>query len=164
MKLRQIVKNKRTLKKIIIAITAIVAMIAGTVVGNKTCTPLTTINQVQQIQDNIVIKNNSVRRASQLNKNINLNGATKMRMTCTAYEGDPITATGVRPIPYYTLAADPRILPYGTKVYIPKFNAIFEVQDTGSAIRGNRLDIFMNSYKECMDFGIRDLEIYVLQE
>ena len=159
MKLRHYVRRKSTLKKIIIAITAIVAMIAGTVVGSKTYTPLTTINQVQQMQDDIAIKN-SDRRASSL-KHIE---GKRMKFVCTAYCNDPVTYTGNKPIPFKTLAADLSVLPLGTKVYIPMFDKVFIVDDVGGAIKGNRVDIYMNTYKQAMDFGIRELEIIILDK
>jgi 3D (Asp-Asp-Asp) domain-containing protein len=52
----------------------------------------------------------------------------------------------------------------GTKVYIPMFKKVFVVDDVGGAIKGKRLDIYMNTYKQAMDFGIRDLEIIILDK
>jgi 3D (Asp-Asp-Asp) domain-containing protein len=57
-------------------------------------------------------------------------------------------------IPYHTIAVDPRVIPLGTVVYIPEVegirlptgeihNGFFFAHDTGSAIQGGRIDIFV---------------------
>jgi 3D (Asp-Asp-Asp) domain-containing protein len=159
MKLKHYVTRKASLKRILLFVSTVLLTMFGTIVGQKTYEPITPINYVQQINDNISIKND-VRRASSM-KHIN---GTRMKFTCTAYCNDPITYTGNKPIPFYTLAADPSILPMGTKVYIPMFKKVFVVDDVGGAIKGKRLDIYMNTYKQAMDFGIRDLEIIILDK
>lgn len=86
----------------------------------------------------------------------------KMQVGATAYYGDTITSTGVKPIVGRTIAVDPKVIPYGTKVYIPQLNKVFIAEDCGSAIKGNRIDIFMNSYDECMNWGYKDITIIIL--
>ena len=51
---------------------------------------------------------------------------------------------------------------FGTKVYIPYFQKVFVVLDRGSAIKGNRIDIWMPDKKSAIEFGKRKLEIYIL--
>lgn len=87
--------------------------------------------------------------------------ARKMKMTCTAYTDDPITYMGT-PTHWGVIAVDPNVIPLGTKVYIPQFNMIFSCEDVGGAIKGSRIDIFMDSYYSCMQFGMQDLDVYVL--
>lgn len=71
------------------------------------------------------------------------------------------TASGTWP-GHGTIAADTSVLPFGTKV---KINGhIYRVEDTGSDIRGNRIDIFMDSKSDCLKFGRRTLEIKILEE
>lgn len=86
----------------------------------------------------------------------------KMQVGATAYYGDTITSTGVKPIVGRTIAVDPKVIPYGTKVYIPQLNKVFIAEDCGSAIKGNRIDIFMNTYDECMNWGYKDITIIIL--
>lgn len=86
-----------------------------------------------------------------------------LKVRATAYCGDTITSTGVRPVEGTTIAVDPKVIPYGTKVYIPEFNKVFIAQDCGSAIKGNRIDIFMNDYDRCMEWGIKNITIYILK-
>ena len=59
------------------------------------------------------------------------------------------------------VAVDPRVIPYYTKLYIPGY-CMAMAGDTGGAIRGHRIDLFMNSVWECYQWGRRDVEIYVL--
>ena len=54
----------------------------------------------------------------------------------------------------------------GTIIYIPYFadypnGGWFIAQDTGGAIKGNKIDVFMNNIRECNNFGRRNLECYV---
>ena len=80
--------------------------------------------------------------------------------------GNTKTATGATARSYYTVATDPRYYPMGTIFYIPYFancpnGGWFVAQDTGGAIKGNKLDVYMDSYSQCTTFGRRNLECYV---
>ncbi len=81
---------------------------------------------------------------------------------CCGSYANGITASGDTATAGYTVAASPDI-PFGTKLYIPYFDRIFEVQDRGSAIQGTRLDIYFNTHDEALRFGIKDLEVYILE-
>ena len=81
----------------------------------------------------------------------------------TAYCNDPITAIGVKPRPMHTLAIDPKFVKYGTKIYIPYFDTIFTCEDCGGKIKGKRCDVYMSTYRQCMDFGIRNLEVWIIE-
>ena len=84
-----------------------------------------------------------------------------MVVSATAYSGDGITATGTKPR-WGTIAVDPRVIPYGTKVYIPQFNQVFIAEDCGGGIKGNKIDIFMNSNSQCINWGVRNISIQIL--
>lgn len=80
--------------------------------------------------------------------------------------GNTATASGARARANYTIATDPRYYPMGTIIYIPYFancpnGGWFISQDTGGAIKGNKIDVFMSTYSECTTFGRRNLECYV---
>ena len=81
-----------------------------------------------------------------------------MAMEATAYlptdgSNAGVTAMGI-PATYGVVAVDPRIIPLGTKVYIPGYGEAVAA-DTGGAIRGYKIDLCMESYSEAMDFGRR---------
>ena len=59
-------------------------------------------------------------------------------------------------------AVDPRMIPYYTKMYIPGYGMAI-AGDTGGAIVGHRIDLFMDSLYECYQWGRRDVEIYILE-
>ena len=78
-----------------------------------------------------------------------------------AYTGDGITATGTVP-KYGTIAVDPTVIPYGTKVYIKELDKVFTAEDCGGAIKGNTIDIFMTTEEQCNNWGIRNITIEIL--
>ena len=61
--------------------------------------------------------------------NIDENNVTSLDVTATAYAGDTITSTGTVPVAGSTIAVDPNVIPYGSKVYIPEFNKVFTAED-----------------------------------
>ncbi len=79
--------------------------------------------------------------------------------------GDPgydITSTGVPAIQGITVAVDPSVIPYGTKLYIPGVGYRI-AQDTGGAIIGDHIDVFFNSVQVALDFGVkRNVPVYIL--
>lgn len=78
--------------------------------------------------------------------------------------GDPgygITASGAPVREGHTLACPPE-MPFGTRVYIPHFGRTFTCEDRGGAIRGNRLDVYMESVEDARQFGRRELKAEVI--
>lgn len=75
------------------------------------------------------------------------------------------TASGAKATAWYTIAAG-KGYPMGTIIYIPYFKdkpngGWFVVQDRGGSISNNKIDIYMNTYNECISFGRRNLECYI---
>ena len=68
------------------------------------------------------------------------------------------TATGTTPTPGRTIAADPKVLPYGTTVIINDHEYI--VEDCGGAIKGNRIDVLVDTHAEAMKLGTYTTEVY----
>ena len=92
--------------------------------------------------------------------------AAVMTMEATAYlpgdgGGAGITATGI-PATYGVAAVDPSIIPLGSRLYIPGYGEAIAA-DTGGAIYGYRIDLCMESYSEAMNFGRRDVTVYILK-
>lgn len=87
----------------------------------------------------------------------------KMQVRATAYAGHQLTSTGGYAKVNRTIAVDPRIIPYKSKIYIPELNFIGVAEDCGSAIKQNRIDIFMATESQCIQWGIRNITIYVLE-
>ena len=89
-------------------------------------------------------------------------------MQATAY--DPTagskTAMGTR-ARVGAVAVDPKVIPLGSKLYIESMDGFptygyATAEDTGGAIKGNRIDLFYNSNAEANRFGRRNVKVYVL--
>ena len=89
-----------------------------------------------------------------------------LTMVATAYlptdgNGMGITKMGTR-ARYGEIAVDPKVIPLGTKVFIPGYG-VAVAEDTGGDILGNRVDLCMESYDACMNLGRRTVLVYILE-
>ncbi len=95
--------------------------------------------------------------------------AKALRMTGTAYTAgigavDTVTATGTT-VHVGVVAVDPRVIPLGSRLFIEAAKGSFVygtavAEDTG--VRGNVIDLYMNSYDDCINFGCRPVNVYIL--
>lgn len=73
-----------------------------------------------------------------------------------------ITYSGVRAEEGRTVAVDPKVIPLGSTVYIEGVG-IRKAEDTGSAIKGSKIDVFMNDVSEARTFGVkRNVKVFLL--
>lgn len=85
----------------------------------------------------------------------------------TAYHGDGLTATGTIPVRVdggiSTISVDPRVIPLGSLVYVEGYGKAIAA-DTGGAIKGNIIDVFVNSQEEAYSWWGRryDVPVYIL--
>jgi 3D (Asp-Asp-Asp) domain-containing protein len=81
----------------------------------------------------------------------------------TAYSLSGRTASGMR-VAKGVIAADPRVLPLGTRVRLDAgpYSGEYVVADTGSAVRGRKIDVWVPSYAEACRFGRRTIKLSVL--
>ena len=89
-----------------------------------------------------------------------------LTMNATAYcETGSKTATGVWPTRnsngVSTVAVDPNVIPLGTKLYIEGYGYAIAA-DTGGAIKGNKIDLYMNSNSECINFGRPNVTVHIV--
>ena len=77
----------------------------------------------------------------------------------TAYTGGGTTATGTH-ARVGEIAVDPRVIPLGTSVYVEGFG-VLRAEDTGGAIKGNIIDIYMSSKSACRSWGRRNVTVYL---
>lgn len=98
---------------------------------------------------------------------LNVTSVKKLKVEATAYSGDGITASGVKtkrePDGESTIAVDPSVIPLGSKVYVENYGYAIAA-DTGGAIKGNIIDLFMDSESECEEWGRRNVNIYIIEE
>ena len=98
---------------------------------------LSNVKKSTQVSTDDTYKENKETTKSNTNTN-----RKHMSVVATAYTGDGITSTGTKP-KWGTIAVDPSVIPYGTKVYIPQFGQTFIAEDCGGAIKGNKIDIYI---------------------
>ena len=156
MRFRQRVFNKKTIAILLAAVMSFTAVFTSAA-QVKNISSHNNIEQ-QEIVQAIELKSSDTYR---VNKQM-INNSKHMRVGATAYTNDPITSTGTKPTEGRTIAVDPTVIPYGSKVYIPQFDRVFIAEDCGSAIKGNRIDIYMDDYNRCMEFGFKTIDIYIL--
>jgi len=84
--------------------------------------------------------------------------------TATAYSLRGRTASG-RPVTRGLIAADPRVLPIGTRVRVDAgaWSGEYLVADTGGSVKGRRIDIWTPTSHEAMRFGRRLVKLTVLE-
>lgn len=71
------------------------------------------------------------------------------------------TATGTWPS-RGTVAVDPRVIPLGTELHIEGYGPAVAA-DTGGAIQGQKIDLYMDSEHECLQWGRRQVEVRVIE-
>jgi 3D (Asp-Asp-Asp) domain-containing protein len=90
----------------------------------------------------------------------------RLRFTATAYCKGTTTASGVQ-VRTGIAAADPDLLPVGSVVQIDnlpaKYNGVYTIMDTGPAVQGRKIDVYMWSCYEAIDFGRQSILLTVLR-
>ncbi|MBQ8317842.1 MAG: 3D domain-containing protein [Lachnospiraceae bacterium] len=74
---------------------------------------------------------------------------------------NPTTASGTRATQGRTIATDTSVIPFGSKVVIN--GKVYTAEDTGGAIKGNRIDIYFESHTEALYFGRQKAQVYLVQ-
>lgn len=117
-------------------------------------------NQIITIQSS-----NSKDNISYLPTNSSGSYISTYSMTATAYTGGTYTAMGLRPVRdpngLSSVAVDPNVIPLGSKVYVEGYGYAI-ASDTGGAIKGNKIDLYMNSVQECFAFGRRTVTVHLV--
>ena len=81
---------------------------------------------------------------------------------CCGKWADGITASGKTATAGRTIATDPKVIPLGSKVVINGWEYVAE--DTGGAIKGNRIDIYVDDHKEALNLGKYKAEVQQVRE
>lgn len=79
--------------------------------------------------------------------------------SCAGQWAGAATASGTRPQENRTIAVDKRIIPLGTKVQIG--DEMYVAEDTGGAIKGNKIDVYYSSHGKAMAHGVKYQKIRV---
>jgi len=90
----------------------------------------------------------------------------RLSFVATAYCKGTITASGAA-VRSGIAAGDPALLPVGSVVQVDnlpdKYNGVYTIMDTGPAVQGRHIDIYMWSCYEALDFGRRPIRLTVLR-
>ncbi len=95
-----------------------------------------------------------------------LHRAHWIRCTATAYSVQGETADGDFTKYRQTIAADPNVIPLGSRVQIKgagRWSGIYTVTDTGRKIRGNSVDIFIPDPAAAKEFGKKSVRVRILR-
>jgi 3D (Asp-Asp-Asp) domain-containing protein len=88
--------------------------------------------------------------------------ATAYTASCEGCSGITKTGINIKENPdKKVIAVDPSVIPLGSKVYVEGFGEAIAA-DTGSAIKGNRIDVFIPSKQDAIDFGVKKLKVTIL--
>ncbi|MBE6052731.1 MAG: hypothetical protein E7212_02280 [Clostridium sartagoforme] len=97
--------------------------------------------------------------------NTNETSLSTFSMSATAYTGGSYTAMGFKPVRdpngLSTVSVDPSLIPLGSKVYVDGYGYAI-ASDTGGAIKGNKIDLYMNSLQDCYSFGRRTVTVSIV--
>lgn len=131
-------------------------------VGMNQITMARTMREVSELETQIAMFENASRQGASMQK-----VPFDILMTVTAYsvsaeEGtlDGITFSGL-PADHGVVAADPAVIPIGSIVWVEGYGYAL-VADTGSAIKGNRLDAFLWDRDQAFEWGVRECKVRVL--
>ena len=82
---------------------------------------------------------------------------------CCGRYSDGITACGYKMRQGDSFVAADKKYPFGTEMIIAGYNGgqLVKVLDRGGVIRDNRLDVFFDSHKEALEWGVRNLDVKV---
>lgn len=90
----------------------------------------------------------------------------RMQFSATAYCKGETTASGVG-VRTGIAAADPAVLPVGSVIRVetpnPRYGGVWTVMDTGPAVRGRSVDLYLWSCKEALQFGRKKVRLSVLR-
>ncbi|MDR7000136.1 LysM peptidoglycan-binding domain-containing protein [Neobacillus niacini] len=88
--------------------------------------------------------------------------ATAYTASCEGCSGITKTGVNIKENPNAkVIAVDPTVIPLGSKVYVEGVGEA-TAADTGSAIKGNRIDVFIPSEKDAIKFGVKQLKVTIL--
>lgn len=155
---REIQKGKNGEKKLTYSVTY--------VNGEETERKLINEEVLEEPVERIVEIGSKIKSSFKTTASTPKNYVKRMAMECTAYAAGGSTATG-RPAQWGVIAVDPRVIPLGTRVYVESADGKYIygeaiAADVGSAIKGNIIDICVNSNAEAYRFGRRTVNVYIL--
>ena len=126
---------------------------------------ITSLNQIDFLQELIQKYENFINEQKPSYTLIDI-GEFKLTAYCPCEECSgpwgSITSTGVTAEVGYTVAVDPSVISYGTKLLIG--DTLYMAQDCGGSVKGNIIDIYFATHEESVNFGVQYSQVYIYQE
>lgn len=138
--------------------------------GKETSRKLVSKKTVKEAVEEVVLVGTKVKSSFKKTSSTPTSYKKVIAMKASAYtygeDGGNYTATGVK-CRYGIVAVDPDVIPLGTKLYIESADGKYiygeaVAGDTGGSIKGNKIDLFVNSKAECSRFGRRNVNVYII--
>lgn len=125
-------------------------------------------NVTRSVQDRVILRGVGQAVTGSDGKSYAYKSQLSMKAYCY-YKGETggtHSATG-KELRYGMIAVDPRVIPLGTRVYIDApgtaFDGVFVAEDTGGAIKGNIIDVYMETRAKALSFGTQSVKVYILE-
>lgn len=122
-------------------------------------------NQISEYEASILEEDSSSNLAAEGVSGSVTNNLGTYTMSATAYTGGGLTAMGIKPVRdpngLSTVSVDSSIIPLGSKVYVDGYGYAI-ASDTGGAIKGNKIDLYMNTLQDCYSFGRRTVTVTIV--
>lgn len=122
-------------------------------------------------EEEIEANENELIEAALLDRSHKLEDVTITFYCCEEYAhicgtGTGITASGRRVTPYVSCAVDPDIIPLGSTIMIEHNGEMvyLRADDTGSAVKGNHIDIAVQGHQEALSLGVKTADIWWCEE
>lgn len=87
--------------------------------------------------------------------------STTLTVKATAYTHDGSKTKMGTECRVGAIAVDPSVIPLGTRLYVEGYGYC-TAEDTGGKIKGNRIDVFLDTEAECNTWGVKTVKVYIL--
>lgn len=159
---------KKHMYLLIIYFLGLIGMVFGTsqYIAQNGDIPLNVTEEENKLKSTVIYND---KQEEQFSANESKPKEKEIKVTATAYTAycsgcSGTTATGInlRENPNKkVIAVDPNMIPLGTKVWVEGYGEAV-AGDTGSAIKGNKIDVFIPSEKEATEWGVKKINIKIL--
>lgn len=157
----EIVNMKKFIRAIfaVMFITSLCSLCAGYAIGRKSVTPEKIyIEKTENLQPVENIEQPEQPEQKEIVEDFKTTAYCPCEKCCGNFS-DGITATGTVATAGRTIAVDPKVIPYGSKVTIDGKEYIAE--DCGGAIKGKRIDIFFETHEEAIQYGVHNTQVTI---
>ena len=112
------------------------------------------------VAEDKVIARGTLSVASRDGRQFQFRQALTVSATAYTHTGNR-TATGTAPR-VGTVAVDPSVIPLGSRLYVEGYGYA-KAEDIGGAIKGNKIDVFLDSESACQRWGVKTTRVYILE-